>query len=105
MWAGTIYLATQGSNPLAGIEVFGTIVMLGCHQLSWVGSNPLAGIEVFGTSCRPRSTRLWKLCSNPLAGIEVFGTSGGSIVMLKLCTVVIPWRGLRSLELEGLGWA
>ena len=39
-----------------------------------MGSNPLAGIEVFGiVTAAPLRDRYTDLCSNPLAGIEVFG--------------------------------
>ena len=37
-----------GSNPLAGIEVFGSIAAKAGKVSTPTRSNPLAGIEVFG---------------------------------------------------------
>ena len=100
---GVIYLplndnAYLSSNPLAGIEVFGSHdyfkVIMAANPSVVI---PWRGLRSLGVSIAEEWLEKAETGSNPLAGIEVFGRPARAQRRCGGPGVVIPWRGLRSL--------
>ena len=83
--------------PWRGLRSLGGICTENEAEPAPIGSNPLAGIEVFGSRHVP--VALWRVLAVviPWRGLRSLGEKNAVCARERRVGVVIPWRGLRSL--------